>query len=553
MKVQALFVVWSLTILCLVSYTAAFSHGASLSACTDMRPKHIRAHLQNPQNNYITIHTNISFFPGDKVPVTVRSTRDFMGFMLQARRVSNDQIAGTFVYIPPGSKLLTCFEDGDTVTHSDKSLKRNLSFVWKAPDQPIGDIRFFLSVVQSYFVYWARIESSTVSQQTQNRTTAGSHVAPSVIKPTPLQKSTDLKGAFAAEKESSTPDTILTQFAKFTHTSLTRLAATLILDPSYSGRQVSEPPDNGNALSESLADLVTSHAISRSRERQANGSGTVGDLTLEPSLQFQDLGLIAQHHSSSHSMYNRRENTSSFPISQLCSTCIKGMETQAWCVDHRENRPSKEVHLGVSATPNPGLSKSVLPITASPLAHFQDPLRLPGIETISEHLGGEEDMSVYQSLSGASRKMAEKQAATWAVPANFLPQAELTSHEQEEKGRKDIPENTLLKVTRATPKATVSGGKPRKESQLVVAQLGVLLGCSAVLSMVLAVGLRCIHSQYCHKRTEVSFSEPENNAMALQENGEMMHFRKIRENSFVLVQAEYNWISPSGSGKKAVL
>ncbi|XP_053259185.1 reelin domain-containing protein 1 isoform X3 [Podarcis raffonei] len=534
MKVQALFVVWSLTILCLVSYTAAFSHGASLSACTDMRPKHIRAHLQNPQNNYITIHTNISFFPGDKVPVTVRSTRDFMGFMLQARRVSNDQIAGTFVYIPPGSKLLTCFEDGDTVTHSDKSLKRNLSFVWKAPDQPIGDIRFFLSVVQSYFVYWARIESSTVSQQTQNRTTAGSHVAPSVIKPTPLQKSTDLKGAFAAEKESSTPDTILTQFAKFTHTSLTRLAATLILDPSYSGRQVSEPPDNGNALSESLADLVTSHAISRSRERQANGSGTVGDLTLEPSLQFQDLGLIAQHHSSSHSMYNRRENTSSFPISQLCSTCIKGME-------------------GVSATPNPGLSKSVLPITASPLAHFQDPLRLPGIETISEHLGGEEDMSVYQSLSGASRKMAEKQAATWAVPANFLPQAELTSHEQEEKGRKDIPENTLLKVTRATPKATVSGGKPRKESQLVVAQLGVLLGCSAVLSMVLAVGLRCIHSQYCHKRTEVSFSEPENNAMALQENGEMMHFRKIRENSFVLVQAEYNWISPSGSGKKAVL
>ncbi|XP_060134621.1 reelin domain-containing protein 1 isoform X3 [Zootoca vivipara] len=426
MKVQALFVVWALTTLCLVSYTAAFSHGASLSACTDMRPKHIRAHLQNPQNNYITIHTNISFFPGDKVPVTVRSTRDFMGFMLQARRVSNDQIAGTFVYIPPGSKLLTCFEDGDTVTHSDKSLKRNLSFVWKAPDQPIGDIRFFLSVVQSYFVYWARIESSTVSQQTQNRTTAESNVAPSVIKPTPLQKSTDLKGAFAAGKESSTPDTILTQFAKFTHTSLTRIAATLILDPSYSGRQVSEPPDNGNVLSESLADLVTSHAISHSRERQANGSGTVGDLTLEPSLQFQDLGFIAQHHSSSHSMYNRRENTSSFSVSQLCSTCKKGME-------------------GVP-TPNPGLSKYVLPVTASPLVHFRDPLRLPGMGTIPKHLGSEEDTSVYQSLSGTSRKMAEKQAATWEVPANFLPQAELTSHEQEGKGRKDIPGNTLLKM-----------------------------------------------------------------------------------------------------------
>lgn len=69
MKAQALFVVRAFTVLCLVSYSAAFSHGASLSACTDMRPNHIRAHLQNPHNNYIALHTNMSlFFPGDKVP-----------------------------------------------------------------------------------------------------------------------------------------------------------------------------------------------------------------------------------------------------------------------------------------------------------------------------------------------------------------------------------------------------------------------------------------------------------------------------------------------------
>ncbi|NXL85257.1 RELD1 protein, partial [Alectura lathami] len=160
---------WACTALCLLSCAAAFSHGASPSACTDMVPRHLRAQLHSPRNNYVTIHTNMSFYaPGDKVPVTVRSSRDFMGFLLQARKVSNDEIAGTFVFIPPGSKLLTCFEDGDTVTHSDKSLKRNLSFVWKAPDQPIGDIKFFISVVQSYFVYWARIESTVVAQRGQN-------------------------------------------------------------------------------------------------------------------------------------------------------------------------------------------------------------------------------------------------------------------------------------------------------------------------------------------------------------------------------------------------
>ncbi|NXB36624.1 RELD1 protein, partial [Eulacestoma nigropectus] len=160
---------WACTTLCLVSYAAAFSQGASLSACSDMMPRHLRVQLHSSNNNYVTVHTNVSFyFPGDRVPVTVRSTRDYMGFMLQARKVSNNEIAGTFIFLPPGSKLLTCFGDGDTVTHSDKSLKRNLSFVWKAPDQPIGDIKFFISIVQSYFVYWAKIESAVVAQGGQN-------------------------------------------------------------------------------------------------------------------------------------------------------------------------------------------------------------------------------------------------------------------------------------------------------------------------------------------------------------------------------------------------
>lgn len=94
------------------------------------------------KKNNLRTARQIPSCPMSCLAVTVRSSRDFMGFLLQARKVSNDEIAGTFVFIPPGSKLLTCFEDGDTVTHSDKSLKRNLSFVWKAPDQPIGDIKF---------------------------------------------------------------------------------------------------------------------------------------------------------------------------------------------------------------------------------------------------------------------------------------------------------------------------------------------------------------------------------------------------------------------------
>ncbi|XP_058049181.1 reelin domain-containing protein 1 isoform X2 [Ahaetulla prasina] len=526
MKAWSFIILWAFTILYLVSYTDAFSHGASLSACSDMRPKHIRAHLQNPQNNYITIHTNTSFSPGDKVPVTIRSSRDFMGFMLQARRVLNDQIAGTFVYIPPGSKLLTCFEDGDTVTHSDKSLKRNLSFVWKAPDQPIGDIRFFLSVVQSYFVYWANLESSTVSQQIQNKTITENNDVSSTIKPALLQELIDLKGTFTVGKRNSAPDAIVTPFAMFIPTtSLIRTEATLALDSTSHGKQASDVGITRNVLSGSFVDRVTSHDIMLS-----NGTEKNGGFTLESSLQLQDLNFRMQDYFSSAN--NRTETASSIPMSLSCLTCKKSIQETLM-------------------TPTPDVTKSAPPITTSPLVKFWD-------SPMPEDLDREENRDVYRSLSAVSRqeKNLKEEPMTQKVPLNFLPQAEFPTSGQETYDQKEVPRNTPLKVTRIKPQAAVSGvgkEKSHKESRLVAAQLGVLLGCSAVLGMILAVGLRCIHSQYCHKRTEVSFSEPDNNVIALQDSGEMMHFRKIRENSFVLVQAEYNWVSPSSSVKKAVM
>ncbi len=86
--------------------------------------------------------------------VTVRSSRDFMGFLLQARHVKEAEegvrssrlgpvlVGGSWTSTPPGTHTLRCLSEGDTLTHSDKQLKRNLSFVWRAPDAPMGDVRF---------------------------------------------------------------------------------------------------------------------------------------------------------------------------------------------------------------------------------------------------------------------------------------------------------------------------------------------------------------------------------------------------------------------------
>ncbi|XP_061619914.1 reelin domain-containing protein 1 isoform X2 [Phyllopteryx taeniolatus] len=156
---------------------AAFSRGAGPASCQTMSPGHIRAQPQDPKQSHVTIRTSLrSYLPGQLVTVTVRSSRDFMGFLLQARSGVDPEagaaagsraegpvlVGGSWTLAPPGTHTLRCLSEGDTLTHSDKQLKRNLSFVWRAPDAPVGDVRFYITVVQSYFVYWAGIKSAVV-------------------------------------------------------------------------------------------------------------------------------------------------------------------------------------------------------------------------------------------------------------------------------------------------------------------------------------------------------------------------------------------------------
>ncbi|XP_039921330.1 reelin domain-containing protein 1 [Hirundo rustica] len=435
-RAHAAIVGWACTTLCLVSYAAAFSQGASLSACTDMMPRHLRVQLHSSNSNYVTLHTNVSFyFPGDKVPVTVRSTRDYMGFMLQARKVSNNEIAGTFVFLPPGSKLLTCFEDGDTVTHSDKSLKRNLSFVWKAPDQPIGDIKFFISIVQSYFVYWAKIESAVVAQGGQNKSLADKK--PNTAVPAPPQGPADPHPTAAT--------------GSLLPTSPAGIVATPAPEPDFGvgsdTRPVAEPKQSAR----------TSRAVS-GRSIRSRGWG------LEPSLPTQDVGMV---------------------------DALQGSLSQ-------------------------------------------------------------DNASSYSTFNGREYKLLERQTAE----RELAPQPEEAgTRGEEDKDEQEAAGNTLPWVTRAAPESAApeKGEGPGRGTRLLAAQLGILLVCTAALGLALAAAMRCVCAQHCHKRAEVSFSEPEPDVITITENGEVMHFRKIRENSFVLVQAQYNWVSPSGGGKKAVV
>ncbi|XP_049761390.1 reelin domain-containing protein 1 [Elephas maximus indicus] len=525
MMVSAALAGWACTTLCLASCSAAFSHGASSAACVDMQPKHVQVRPQNAGTHHITIHTSSnSYSPGDKVPVTMRSSHDFMGFLLQARRVSNQQIVGTFVFIPPHSKLMTCSEEADTVTHSDKSLKRNLSFVWKAPAQPVGAIRFLLSVVQSYFVYWARIESPVVSQQTHSRAHSAGHMEARSLMPVPWQRPGGIEGAAPAP---STTISLLKQHTDVTAVGLTGNVEEDHSDPVPANIGVTEFPRGTEAPPQPSSHTATAVSNGQQPSRDSNP-------TLEPSRDIRALERLvalrrfsSQGFESSLSTHHRTQDHPSFGSSETCLP-------SGW-----DDQDKTEVSNRTVMRP------SLYPVHHSYPCHLWS----SGVFT------GNGDGTAYPApvlhTSATSRHPAAGQSEASKPSASFLPQSKHKDpgvRKQNEQGGVGYPRKT-------NPSSEVGqeGVNASLDLQFRTPQLGLLLCLSVTLGMVLAAGLHYLHTQYCHKRTEVSLSEPARDAVARSDGGETVCVRRTGDNTFVLVPAEYNWITPSVGSKTTVL
>uniref|UniRef100_A0A3B3T7H6 Reeler domain containing 1 n=1 Tax=Paramormyrops kingsleyae TaxID=1676925 RepID=A0A3B3T7H6_9TELE len=418
-----------------------FSGGASRSACMDMKPGHIRAKPQDARRAFVTLYTDVrSYLPGDIV--AVRSTRDFMGFLLQARTVAELRPAGSFVATPVGSRPLACVEEADTVTHADKLLKRNLSFVWRAPDRPVGDVRFLITVVQSYFVYWAGIESSVVSDGTG--------------------KSTEV--AQAAEGVFSTP---------------------------------------------SPGECIYRHGNA-------------------PRVYPLQDGTCATSCALCHSFPGKLAR----PASPRCSTVRSVRVTQRY----DEQRP---VAVHTTGKPRFFLLPRANRITIVPFSYLllcqQDPgesLLLP----VSPEGG---DVGLWQ----ARQSLLVAWSRVTSAPQLSSPRTMTTvTHSQLQK---PVPGLNVSQGGELGPPKEA----PERVPPLGRAQLGILLGVGAGLGMVLAAGLRYLHSQYCWKRSEVSFGESSRRGgvIHVQECGDLVQVRKIRQDSFVVLQAEYNVLTPPGN------
>ncbi|XP_069779230.1 reelin domain-containing protein 1-like [Narcine bancroftii] len=525
---------WMIGSLCLIPFTCGFSHGASPSACADMKPKHISAHSQDPRSSFITVHTNGStYLPGDQVPVTVRSARDFMGFLIQARRVTDDQVAGTFILISSGSKLLKCFEDGDTVTHSDKSLKRNLSFVWKAPDQLTGDIKFFVSAVQSYFIYWSRIESGLISDQTKNDSMLTKNEELMETLQASVKDNNTMARMTIFSEDFISPQSITQMRQEFSQTLQTTKEQSFRSQATYVDNNLPKV-DHSLASEQSTLVLGENDSLLQPSMNSIDRRKMTALLSTANSFLLKTLELTA---TESNNILNTENEFNLLSLSSLNCSNIEQING-ASMVLVKENLAKIKAQ---------GTSKGVDSMSAQDDSTFWFASFTTGEEKDYKNYAGKTTLlgtGPFPTIEDINPTGTIKPVMAHRASANFL-QSSKKSGFKVNSGK--IVRNTSVRVTQPVQKENGPGGGgdgPAQGAELAIPQLGILLGCSAALGMALAVGMRHFFSQHCRKHTEVSFRDPDTSIMGVGDSGELVHVRKIRENSFVLVQAEYNVINP---------
>ncbi|KAK3609260.1 hypothetical protein CHS0354_006185 [Potamilus streckersoni] len=107
--------------------------------------------------------------PDDFVKVTIKSTgrEAFRGFFLQILSlnsfVENGALFPQSGFLPgEQTTVASCVKGGDSVHHVDESLKKTVSFLWKAPSLISGPLQIRGSILQDKDTYWDKVLSQPI-------------------------------------------------------------------------------------------------------------------------------------------------------------------------------------------------------------------------------------------------------------------------------------------------------------------------------------------------------------------------------------------------------
>ncbi|XP_041484281.1 putative defense protein 3 [Lytechinus variegatus] len=164
------------------SHVDCYPRGSPWTGCFDGNPIHKtkesnRTVPYDPQpaaTNPFTFTTDSTTYkPGQSLRVSISSDNGtyFEGYFLQARSVSTATPVGAFTGLPALSQFLLCVTPSDStgkysfdsVTHTGEERKEATTFVWKAPEECVGDISFIGSVAITHSTFYSDMTSSIIT------------------------------------------------------------------------------------------------------------------------------------------------------------------------------------------------------------------------------------------------------------------------------------------------------------------------------------------------------------------------------------------------------
>ncbi|KAE8610811.1 hypothetical protein XENTR_v10012250 [Xenopus tropicalis] len=127
-----------------------------------------------PSPYFITVSKN-TFSAGDIITVTLQSSSgsSFKGFLLEAQTVGGQRTIGAFTITDVNTQALSCSAGaGSAVSHTSNAIKFSITTSWTAP-AGTGPIYFRATVLQSYSIFWSRVESEPLMALQISNTTCG--------------------------------------------------------------------------------------------------------------------------------------------------------------------------------------------------------------------------------------------------------------------------------------------------------------------------------------------------------------------------------------------
>ncbi|CAG2257937.1 unnamed protein product [Mytilus edulis] len=153
-----------------VSICLAYSTGApkSKTVCSRRQPHHGVQPQITSSPYVILVNTTFPGY-GDLIEVTVEAKENsrFRGFLIQALP-ENDKFVQTDTKpigsFSSGGKFINCFQDNDTVTHTNNQDKSSIKLIFKMSTSEVyKNFSFRATIVKDFRTFWTDVASAPIS------------------------------------------------------------------------------------------------------------------------------------------------------------------------------------------------------------------------------------------------------------------------------------------------------------------------------------------------------------------------------------------------------